>query len=179
MLAGRGQTIPASGKYFMYEDLKKLFGSKTPSVRQFKAKLKKLSEEEQCFYRKAALEAAFLDWENMPPRYQEFMTDLFTHRWQKTLDYLLQSTVMGSLRFESLDPVLLQQVVTLIDGKQESGYMPSFPHLAFVFMLAIKVNYSVKHFCKLLRENKLTENDFWYFYKLTKHQDEPGKRPDE
>lgn len=179
MLAGRGQTIPASGKYFMYEDLKKLFGSKTPSVRQFKAKLKKLSEEEQCFYRKAALEAAFLDWENMPPRYQEFMTDLFTHRWQKTLDYLLQSTVMGSLRFESLDPVLLQQVVTLIDGKQESGYMPSFPHLAFVFMLAFKVNYSIKHFCKLLRENKLTENDYWYFYNRTVHEDEPGKHPDE
>lgn len=83
MLTGRGQTIPASGKYFMYEDLKKLFGTKTPSAKQFKAKLKMLSEEEQCFYRKAALEAAFLDWENMPPRYQEFMTDLFIHRWQK------------------------------------------------------------------------------------------------
>lgn len=67
----------------MYEDLKKLFGTKTPSAKQFKAKLKMLSEEEQCFYRKAALEAAFLDWENMPPRYQEFMTDLFIHRWQK------------------------------------------------------------------------------------------------
>lgn len=159
----------------MYTDLKKLFGADTPSVRQFKAKLAKLSDEEQSFYRKAALEAAFFDWGIMPPRYQEFMTDLFTHDWQKTLNYLLHSTVMGSLRFELLDPELLQQVVTLLEGKQEDGYMPSFPHLAFVFMLAFRVDCSIEVFRKLLRTNRLLEEDFWYLYERTRHGNEPGK----
>ena len=44
----------------MYEELKKLFGTDTPSVRLFKIKLKELSEEEQTFYYQAALHAAFL-----------------------------------------------------------------------------------------------------------------------
>lgn len=159
----------------MYTDLKKLFGAGTPSVRQFKAKLAKFSDEEQSFYRKAALEAAFFDWGNMPPRYQEFMTDLFTHDRQKTLNYLLHSTVMGSLRFELLDSELLQQVVTLLEGKQEDGYMPSFPHLAFVFMLAFRVDCSIEVFRKLLRTNTLLEEDFWFLCERIRHGNEPGK----
>lgn len=159
----------------MYDDLKKLFGEETPSVALFKTKLDELSEEEQIFYRKAALSAAFFDWENLPPRYQYFITCLFSHRWQKTLDYLLHSTVMGSLRFEPLDPELLQQVVTLVEGKQANGDMPSFPHLAFTFLLAFKVDYSVKYFAKLLRKNKLLEEDFWYLYNRVSHGNEPGR----
>ena len=159
----------------MYTDLKELFGKETPSVKLFISKLKTLPVEKQTFYRKAALNAAFFDWENLPPRYQYFIISLFTHRWQKTLNYLLHSTVMGSLRFAPLDPELLQQVVTLVEGKQENGDMPSFPHLAFVFMLAFKIDYSVKYFSKQLHTNKLLEEDFWYIYKRVTHGNEPGR----
>lgn len=152
-----------------------MFGASTPSVRQFKAKLATFSDEKQVFYRRAALETAFFDWENMPPRYQEFITDLFTHQWQKTLDYLLHSTVLGALRFEPLEPELLQQVVTLLEGKQENGYMPSFPHLAFVFMLAFRVDYSVDVFRKRLRTNSLLSEDFVYMLELLRHGNEPGQ----
>lgn len=163
----------------MYEDLKKLFGDETPSVSLFKRKLKKLCKEEQAFYRKAALSAAFFEWESLTPRYQEFITRLFKHKWQKTLDYLLQSTVMGSLRFQPIDPELLQQVITLVEGKQENGYKPSYPELAFAFLLAFKVDYSVKYFTRLLRENKLLEDDFWYLVERVRHGNEPGRLSDD
>lgn len=164
----------------MYEDLKKLFGAdETPSASLFITKLKRLSKEEQTFYHEAALRAAFFDWDTLPPRYKLFITRLFTHEWKKTLDYLLLHTVMGTLRFDPLDPELLQQVVTLVEGKQENGYMPSFPHLAFSFLLAFKVDYSVKYFTKLLRENKLLEEDFWYLLKRVRHGDEPGRLSDD
>lgn len=174
MLSGRDKLFPLP-ESIMYDDLKKLFGEETPSVKLFKSKLNQLSEEEQTFYRKAALSAAFFDWETLPPRYQDFITRLFTHRWQKTLDYLLRSTVMGSLRFEPLDPELLQQVFALVEGKQANGDMPSFPHLAFAFLMAFKVDYSVKYFTKLLRKNKLLEEDFWYIYGRVGHGNEPGR----
>ena len=173
-----GQTFSLPGS-IMYEDLKKLFGDETPSAKLFKTKLRKLSEEEQTFYRKAALEAAFFDWENLPPRYQYFITSLFKHKWQKTLDYLLHSTVMGSPRFQPVDPELLQQVVTLVEGKQENGYSPSYPKLAFAFLLAFKVDYSVKYFTKRLRENKLLEDDFWYLVERVRHGNEPGRLSDD
>lgn len=163
----------------MYKELKELFGTDTPSVRLFKIKLKELSKEEQTFYHQAALRAAFFDWEKMPDRYRLFITHLFMHKWQITLDYLLHSTVMGSLRYESLDPKLLQQVVTLLEDKKEDGSMPSFPHLAFVFMLAFKEDYSVKYFSKQLRDNKLLEEDFLYLLDRVKHGNEPGHLPED
>lgn len=163
----------------MYEELKKLFGTDTPSVRLFKIKLKEFSEEEQTFYHQAALHAVFFDWRIMSDRYRLFVTHLFTHNWQMTLDYLLHSTVMGSLRFELLDPKLLQQVITLLEGKQEDGYTPSFPHLAFVFMLAFKEDYSVKYFSKQLRENKLLEEDFWHLLERIRHGNEPEQPCDD
>lgn len=175
LLAGRGQTIPYFRQVIMYREIKDLFGKDTPSVKQFKVRLAKLSDEEQSYYHRAALEAAFFDWENMPSRYREFMTDLFTHNWQKTLKYLLHSTVMGSLRFELLDPELLQQVVTLLEGKQEDGYMPSFPHLAFVFMLAFRVDCSIEVYRKRLRTNTLLEEDFWYMLERVRHGNDPGR----
>ena len=176
MIFRKGPTIPLPESFYMYKDLKMLFGDETPSVRLFKAKLCKLSEEEQTFYHKAALEAAFFDWESLPPRYRDFITRLFSHQKQKTLDYLLRSTVMGSLRFDPIDPELLQQVFSLVEGKQENGYEPSYPELAFAFLLAFKVDYSVKYFTRLLRENKLLEDDFWYLLERVKHGNEPGRQ---
>lgn len=82
---------------------------------------------------------------------------------------------MGSLRFDPLEPELLQQMITLLEGKQENGYIPSFPHLAFVFLLAFEVDYSVKYFTKLLRMNKLLEDDFIYLLERVRHDNENGR----
>lgn len=158
----------------MYKNLKELFGTESPTVRLFKAKLEKLSEEEQTFYRRAAVSAAFLDWENLPARYQYFLTCLFARDWQKTLDFLLHSTVMGSLRFEPIEPETLQQVVTFVEGRRDDGYIPSYMHLAFVYMLAFKTNCSLKYFSKLLRVNKLEVDDFWYLLEQIRIDNEPG-----
>ena len=92
----QGETIPLS-ESIMYTKLKELFGRKTPSVKMFKLLLENLPEPEQELYKKAAVDTAFCDWENTPPRYQLFLTDLFQHQWQKSLDYLLHKTVIGSL----------------------------------------------------------------------------------
>lgn len=161
----------------MYKDLKNLFGEDTPTVRLFVSKLKNLSEEEQHFYYRAALSAAFFDWVNLPKRYQLFITHLFAHDRQKTLDYLLRSTVLGTLRFESLDPTLLRQVISLLEGKQENGDMPSFPKLGFSFLLAFHVDYSLKYFSALLRESKLQEDDYWHLLERVRHDNERGKLP--
>lgn len=92
----------------MYNDMKILFGKEVPSVRKFKGKLSYLSPEEQAFYYKAAYEAAFCDWEEMSKSYRSFLTHLFKHCWQKTLDFLHKQTVLGTLVYELQDSGLLQ-----------------------------------------------------------------------
>lgn len=138
-----------------------------------------MSVEEQAFYRRAALEAAFFDWERLPPRYRSFITHLFKTNRQKTLDYFLHHTVLGSLRFDLKDPVLFQQILSLLEADKENNNMPSLPELSFAFLLAFKSDYCVKYFCKLLRENKLPEEDFWHLLERVKHNNEPKKQPND
>ena len=101
----------------------------------FKSLLENLPEPEQELYKKAAVDTAFCDWENTPPRYRLFLTDLFQHHWQKSLDFLLYKTVIGSLGYELQQPELLRKVFSLLEGKREDGFMPSYLHLSFVLLL--------------------------------------------
>ena len=130
----------------MYTKLKELFGTKTPSVRMFKSLLGNLPESEQLIYKKAAVDTAFCDWENTPERYRLFLGDLFQHHWQKTLDYLLNKTVFGLLGYDLQQPELLRKVFSLLEGKKENGFMPSYLHLSFVYLLAFHENKSVEYF---------------------------------
>lgn len=66
---------------------------------------------------------------------------------------------MGSLRYESLDPKLLQQVVTLLEDKKE--------------------DYSVKYFSKQLHENKLLDEDLLHLLDRVRYGNEPVHLPED
>lgn len=156
----------------MYTKLKELFGRKTPSVKMFKSLLDNLPEPEQELYKKAAVDTAFCDWENTPPRYRLFLTDLFQHHWQKSLDFLLYKTVIGSLGYELQQPELLRKVFSLLEGKREDGFMPSYLHLSFVLLLVFHDNKSVEYLGDLLRK-EITSDDFSDLLDLWKADNEP------
>lgn len=160
----------------MYTKLKELFGTKTPSVRMFKSLLGNLPESEQLIYKKAAVDTAFCDWENTPERYRLFLGDLFQHHWQKTLDYLLTKTVLGLLGYDLQQPELLRKVFSLLEGKKENGFMPSYLHLSFVYLLAFHENKSVEYFGDLLREG-ITSDDLCELFDLWNADNESGHLP--
>ena len=110
----------------MYQDLKKLFGGKKPSVRQFNLALQALPSEEQSHYYKAACDAAFTEWDTLPQSYQTFLRDLLMHDKPRTADYLRRHTVLGVLGYPLREPELLRRLLALL----EQG-TASYRHLAF------------------------------------------------
>lgn len=161
----------------MYNKLKELFGTAVPSVRMFKSLLKNLPESEQEVYKKAAVSAAFCDWAVLPQYYRDFLTRLFFHDKQKTLDYLLKETVLGSLRYKLHEPKLMQKLFTYVEGNQDD-YEPFLIRLSFSMLLAFQIDKSVEYYADMLSQNGLTSDDFTYFIELRDNWDnDPENHP--
>ncbi|MFV0582626.1 MAG: hypothetical protein ACK5N4_11335 [Parabacteroides gordonii] len=150
----------------MYNKLKELFGTEVPSVTMFKSLLENLPESEQEVYKKAAVSAAFCDWAAMPQYYRDFLTRLFFHDKQKTLNYFLKETVLGSLRYELREPKLIQKLFTYVEGRQDDGYEPSYIRLSFTLLSAFRIDKSVEYYGDILSKNDLTLDDFAYLFEI-------------
>lgn len=142
----------------MYQDLKKLFGSEVPSVRKFVEKLSKLSAEEQEFYYMAAYHTAFCEWLRLGVRYRLFLHDLIQHDWQRSLNFLLNCTIMGTLRYPLQEHDLVIKLIALLEGKKK-GYTPSYNHLAFSIQLAFPNFYKLSTFGDKLRTIRLDTDE--------------------
>lgn len=134
----------------MYKDLKRLFGSETPSVHRFEAKLSRLTKEERVFYYRAAYETAFCEWDKVGVRYRLFLRRLFQHDWQYALNFLREHTVLGTLQYPLQEREMLMKLISLLEGKKR-GYMPSYNHLAFVLELVFPNPYKLSTFGDKLR----------------------------
>ena len=88
----------------MYEELRALFGKEKPSVSKFETILSELPPVRRLYYHRLAYKVALCEWEYLTVRYQLFLTHFFTRDWQRTLDYLLENTVLGTLQFELQEP---------------------------------------------------------------------------
>ena len=84
----------------MYEELRALFGKENPSVNKFETILSDLPPVRRFYYYRLAYKVALCEWEYLTVRYQIFLTRLFTRNWQRTLDHLLENTVLGTLQFD-------------------------------------------------------------------------------
>ena len=91
----------------MRNNLKDLFGSEKPSVNKFIYKFNQLPSEKQVRVLKAVREAAFCDWNELPPYYRDFLLSLFSRYRIETLDSLHQDTILGEMTFQLKNPHLI------------------------------------------------------------------------
>ena len=154
----------------MYQDLKKLFGGKKPSVRKFNLALQALPSEEQSRYHKAAYDAAFSEWGTLPRSYQTFLRDLLLHDKQRTADYLRRKTVLGVLAYPLREPELLRRVLALL----EQG-ASSYRHLAFVLLLLFPYMETIDYLSDKLRLEHLTTDDLCELLDRMQLDNEPGR----
>ena len=144
----KGEIIKAPFRpFFMYHELKKLFGGKKPSVRKFNLALRALSLEEQNRYYKVAYDAAFTKWDTLPQSYQTFLRDLLMHDKQRTADYLRRHTVLGVL-----------------------GYP-----LAFALLLVFPYPETIDYLSDKLRLERLTTDDLCELLDRMRLDNEPGR----
>lgn len=159
----------------MYDELKALFGKEAPSVSKFQTILSDLPPVRRLYYLRLAYKAAFCEWDVMTVRYQIFLTRLFTRDWQRTLDFLLEYTVLGTLRTELREAEIIQRFIGQMESR-DPGNKPSFVHLAFSLLLVFPYNWSVEYLGDLLREKHLTAEDLNMLNDETRITNEPGHK---
>lgn len=159
----------------MYDTLKALFGKKKPSVRKFETLLSELPPVRRLYYRQLAYKVALCEWDYLTVEYQTFLTNFITHDWQRSIDYLLEHTVLGELRFELQEPDIIQRFIGLMEGKK-FNHEASFVHLAFSLRLAFSYEYDIEYFGDKLRKRILTATDLNMLNGWAPVGNEPGTR---
>lgn len=159
----------------MYEELRALFGKENPSVSKFDAILSELPPVRRLYYRRLAYKVALCEWEYLTVRYQVFLTHFFTRDWQRTLDHLLENTVLGTLQFNLRRPDIIQRFIGQMEI-YESGHKLSTVHLSFCFQLVFGHANSVETFGDKLRVQTLTAGDLIWLNNTTLVTNEPGTR---
>ena len=154
----------------MYQDLKKLFGGKKPSVRKFNLALQTVPSEEQSRCYKAAYDAAFSEWGTLPRSYQTFLRDLLLHDKQRTADYLRRHTVLGALAYPLREPELVRRLLAVL----EQG-TSSYRHLAFVLLLLFPYTETIDYLSDKLRMERLTTDDLCELLDRMQLDNEPGR----
>lgn len=142
----------------MYKDLKALFGTEVSSVRKFKQKLKNLPPEEQHDRRIYAKHAAFCDRSNLPVSYRNLLSNLIQNDWQGALDFLVNDTVLSTLRYPLQDPDLLFKMLALLEGRKQQ-----YAHFAFILLLVFESPYKVSYLGDLLRTRRLDTDELGNF----------------
>lgn len=159
----------------MYEELRALFGKENPSVNKFETILSDLPPVRRFYYYRLAYKVALCEWEYLTVRYQVFFTRLFTRNWQRTLDHLLENTVLGTLQFDLQAPEIILRFIGQMESRKPD-YKPSFVHLAFSLQLAFGYNNTVESFGDKLRKRSLTSEDLRMLNDKTLITNEPGTR---
>ena len=174
---GQAREFILAGKTYnnMYEELKALFGKETPSVRKFQKILNELPPVRRLHYLQLAYKAAFCEWDVMNVRYRLFLTHLFTRDWQRTLNFLLESTVLGTLQFDLQEPEIIQRFIGQLENPENSPN-PSFLHLAFSLSLVFPYPWSVGYLGDKLRTQILTSEDLLRLNKDTLLGSDPGDK---
>ncbi|WP_288207352.1 hypothetical protein [uncultured Parabacteroides sp.] len=122
-----------------------------------------------------AYKAAFSEWDIMTVRYQVFLTRLFTRDRQRTLNFLLEYTVLGTLRFDLQQPDIILRFIAQME-KRRPDYKPSLVHLAFSLLLTLSYKGSVEYLGDQLREKWLTAEDLNMLNDKTLITNEPGHK---
>lgn len=159
--------------YIMYDELKALFDGETPSVSKFYQLLSELPPVRRLYYLRMAYKAAFCEWDVMNYRYHLFLTRLFTRDRQRTLDFLLENTVLGTLRFDLQEPDIIIRFIAQMESRKPD-FKPSFVHLAFSLLLVFVHTNSVEYLGDKLREQTLTAEDLNRLNNQTPVTNEPG-----
>lgn len=160
----------------MRNNLKDLFGSEKPSVNEFIYKFNQLPSEKQVRVLKAVREAAFCDWNELPPYYRDFLLSLFSRYRTETLDSLHQDTILGEMTFQLKNPHLILRVIALLEGRKNGG-SPCYLDVAFCFLLVFPFPCSVEYIGDCLRTKFVTVDDIDLLITVGDLQDGAGHIP--
>ena len=148
----------------VFKDLRKLFGPLQPSVSRFRERLKELPPEEKERYYRQAYFVAMNHWGALPVWYKTFLVNLVKNDWQRFLDYVRETSVLGHMPFLLKDKKLVWKVFGILARlpMKDEGHA-SFNHIAFVLSLGFCSKEKISYLSKQIRSGKMTPEELQDF----------------
>ena len=149
----------------MEEILKRLqlaLGTKEPTITSFRNALRTLPEEEIEAMKRDIFALAFLYWLELAKYQRQFIRSLFFHERQMVLTYLLEKTVLGSIRYPIRDvDSFLKYIHIFYNSKMNIKLSLNF--LSFVLLLVFDLPFKVSTLSAYILRRKPYSDELWAF----------------
>ncbi|MCD8044390.1 MAG: hypothetical protein LUH10_15175 [Tannerellaceae bacterium] len=115
-----------------------IFEGKTPLIKLFIKFEKTRSSRQMKPYYHYYYHKSLTEWRSLDKATRRFLINLVRHNWQRCLNYLLEYTIVGSLRYELRDGKTDIRLVYM-NEKRKQKIKQSKSHFSFSFHLAFHV----------------------------------------
>jgi hypothetical protein len=145
----------------MKETLKRVqmvLGRKKPTITSFRNALKSLSEQEREMLKRDIFNLAFLYWSNLKQYQQDYVETILGHEPEMLLTYLINDTVLGSLRYPVKEPEPFFKFFHIF-SKSKMNHKISKRRLAFSLLLIFDIPLKLRSLAEYIHTKKPDTDD--------------------
>ncbi|WP_106830647.1 hypothetical protein [Parabacteroides pacaensis] len=135
-----------------------LFAGQIPSVKRFYELLSERTDEERGAYLEFAYREALSNWDGQNERYHTFFERLVVHDRQPFLNYLLNHTILGGLRYDLQEPELMQKLLHVMEQSLRDDKTSSVS-LAFSYQLCFVCALKLSTLTKYIRTSRMDTDE--------------------
>jgi hypothetical protein len=137
-------------------------GGKEPTITSFRNALKTLPEEEREVMKRDLFALAFLHWPELAKYQQDYVKTILGHEPEMLLTYLIENTVLGSLRSPVKEPESFFKFFHIF-SKSKMNHKLSIRRLAFSLLLGFDLPLKVRTLAEYIHRKKPDTDDVFGF----------------
>lgn len=142
----------------VFKRVQTVLGTKHPTTALYENVLNQLPANEQLRLKNDIFLLAFGYWNQLPEYFHQFLINYFTHDRESLLDFVLENTLLGALRYKLSHPQLVIKVFHILERNKKVGRL-SYLHLAFVLLISFDYPYKLRTLAEYLRRGDLTAGE--------------------
>jgi len=112
------------------------------------------------------------EWDTITQWYRTFLTNLIKHDWQRFLNYVRETSILGSLGIPIKDKKMVRKIFTLIaqmpkekrEDKKERRI--SFNQIAFILSLCFMTKEKISYLSDQISKGMMTPEELMYLKEL-------------
>lgn len=151
----------------MPQSLFKIFRGRIPSVREFNREIDALPFNERRERLYPIFSIAFSNWYVLNKKCRMFIKKVIEHDRQIWLDFLLERTVIGELRYHPRFPDALLRALKIVEYENRKGKI-SVNHLSMSMLMVFDYSYRLSTMGDYLRRIKVDVEDGLIFLGIVK-----------
>lgn len=140
--------------------LESLFpNGKVPDSKSFNHDLDHMSKEGRGHYLDKIYQLGFTIWLTLPRKQQKFIEDIIVHDRQSYVDFMVERTVMSTLRCPLRMPVLFIRMLHLTEVVERTASQASLKHLSMSVLISFQLSGKLETLAGQLSKGGITAEE--------------------